>query len=251
MTAVFTALARALESLLQARMLLLCITPLLLALLVWLLIGGLAWHDSWQWMHSSLESQPWATRVEPPPWMGGMMTGFGQGLLAAGTTLMLLMVLVPAVWMTMLLIAALIAMPWMVRHVASRDYPSLERLHGGSFFGSLWNAVWAVAVFSLLWLLSLPLWLLAGAGALIGLLLTGWVTQRLLRYDALADHASRAERVLIFDRASGQLWLLGVVLTLLALVPVVNLVLPVYAGLAVIHLCLGALEEIRRDGPIV
>jgi uncharacterized protein involved in cysteine biosynthesis len=108
-----------------------------------------------------------------------------------------------------------------------------------------------VAVFSLLWLLSLPLWLLAGAGALIGLLLTGWVTQRLLRYDALADHASRAERVLIFDRASGQLWLLGVVLTLLALVPVVNLVLPVYAGLAVIHLCLGALAEIRRDGPIV
>jgi CysZ protein len=268
MQKIFDALTRALASLLHPQMLLLCIAPLLLAGLVWLVVVALTWHDGWMWMRGTLESGlgaagstaeslagPWAGRVEPPEWMHGMMAMDGEaiagGLLAVATGALLLVLLVPAVWMTALVNFALIAMPWTVSLVGRRDYTGLERLEGGNWLGSLWNAMVAVAVFVVLWLLTLPLWLLGGLGALLGLALTGWVTQRLLRYDALALHATAAERRLVIERAGGRLWLLGIVITLLAIVPLFNLVLPVYAGLAVTHLCLMELAEVRREGPVV
>jgi len=264
MQKIFDALARALSSLLHPQMLLLCFAPLLLALLVWLVVVALSWDEGWLWMRGSLENgiggagsvaSPWAGRVEPPEWMHGMMALDGEaiagGLLAVATTALLLVLLVPAVWMTALVIFALIAMPWTVSLVGRKDYPGLERLEGGNWLGSLWNALVAVTVFVVLWLLTLPLWLLGGLGALLGLALVGWMTQRLLRYDALALHATAAERQLVFERAGGQLWLLGIVITLLAVVPLFNLVLPVYAGLAVTHLCLMELAEVRREGVVV
>ena len=260
MQKILDALGRALASLLQPQMLLLCIAPLLLAFLVWLVLLALTWHDGWVWLQQGYETQfgaggPWAGRVEPPHWMHGMMALDGDnlvtGLLALTGGLLLLALLVPAIWMTALVIAALIAMPWMVRHVGRKDYPGLDRLDGGTWYGSLWNAVVAIGAFVVLWLLSLPLWVLGGLGALLGLLLIGWVTQRLLRYDALALHATATERAIVFERAGGHLWMLGVLLALLALVPVFNLVLPVFAGLAVTHLCLMELAEVRREGAVV
>ncbi len=243
MTDVIQALGRATVSLLHPRMLLLCLAPLLLALLLWVVLGVLFWREALEWTQSSVVPGEWAHSVEQHSW--------AEPLLALGAGMLLVLLWVPAVWLTMLVIAAIVAMPWIVSHVAGRDYPGLERLRGGSFFGSLWNAVAGVLLFALLWLLTLPLWLLAGAGALAGLLVTGWATQRLLRYDALAEHASAAEMRLLIERLGGRLWLLGVVCALLALVPVVNLVAPIYAGLAVTHLCLMELAELRRDGVVV
>lgn len=260
MQKVLDALGRALASLFHPQMLLLCIAPLLLAMLVWLLIVALTWHDGWEWLQHGYDARfgaggPWAGRVEPPHWMHGWVAmdaaSLTSGLLALTGGLLLLALLVPAVWMTALVIAALVAMPWIVSHVGRKDYPGLERLDGGTWLGSLWNAITAVGVFAVLWVLSLPLWLLGGIGALLGLALVGWVTQRLLRYDALALHATAAERVLVFERAGGRLWALGVVLALLALVPLFNLVVPVFAGLAVTHLCLLELAELRREGVVV
>ena len=260
MQKILDALARALTSLLHPQMLLLCIAPLLLALLVWLVVVALTWHDGWMWMRHTVDAQlgdagPWAGRVEPPGWVHGMMewdaASIGGGLAAVAGTMLLLALVVPAVWMTALVIFALIAMPWTVSLIGRRDYPGLERLAGGNWLGSLWNAVVAVGVFAVLWVFTLPLWLLGGLGVLLGIALTGWVTQRLLRYDALALHASDAERRLIIERAGTRLWLLGIVITLLALVPLFNLVLPVYAGLAVTHLCLTELAEVRREGAVV
>lgn len=260
MQTILDALARALTSLFHPQMLLLCILPLLLAGLFWLGVVALTWHDGWVWFTQTLGSStgasgPWAGRVEPPAWMHGMMMleadWLADGMLATAGALLLLALLVPAVWMTALAIAAVIAMPWIVAHVGRRDYPGLARLDGGTWLGSLWNAIGAVLVFVVLWLLTLPLWLLGGLGAVLGLLLGGWVTQRLLRYDALSSHASVAERQLVIERAGGRLWLLGIVLVLLSLVPLFNLLLPVYAGLAVTHLCLLELAAVRREGPVV
>jgi len=42
------------------------------------------------------------------------------------------------------------------------------------------------------------------------------------------------------------LWLVGIISGLLAYVPVVNLVVPAYAGLAFAHYCLSALRRMRR-----
>ena len=52
-------------------------------------------------------------------------------------------------------------MPVMVNHIAERNYPQLDRLHGGSAAGGVWNTVIALAVLCGLAVATLPLWLQA------------------------------------------------------------------------------------------
>ena len=81
-----------------------------------------------------------------------------------------------------------------------------------------------------------PLW------PLIPLAILAWVNQRLLRYDALAEHADAAEMPRMFRERRGALYLLGFLLALLAYVPFVGFIGPVVFGLAFIRYLLGALD---------
>jgi uncharacterized protein involved in cysteine biosynthesis len=93
---------------------------------------------------------------------------------------------------------------------------------------------------------TLPLWLTGIGALLLPLILSAWFTQRMFRYDALADHASAGEYKRILQGSSGRLILMGIVLALLLYVPLVNLVVPVLSALAYTHLCLAELSRIRR-----
>jgi len=79
------------------------------------------------------------------------------------------------------------------------------------------------------------------------LLLNAWLNQRLFRYDALALHADREELRQVVRDARGRLFALGLVLAPLSLVPLVNLVAPLYAGIAFAYLCLGELAALRSS----
>ena len=69
---------------------------------------------------------------------------------------------------------------------------------GGGVAGSVWNGLVALGGMALLFIVSLPLWLLPPLWPLIPLAIFAWVNQRLLRYDALAEHADRGEMTRIF-----------------------------------------------------
>ena len=55
---------------------------------------------------------------------------------------------------------------------------------------------------------SIPLWLVPPLILILPPLIWGWLTYRVMAYDALAEHASRQERLEIFRRHRG--WLLGI-----------------------------------------
>jgi uncharacterized protein involved in cysteine biosynthesis len=133
----------------------------------------------------------------------------------------------------------------MVDYVASRSYPQLERRRGGGIAGTGWNGLVALAGMIGLAILSLPLWLLPPLWPIIPLLILGWVNQRLLRYDALAEHADAEEMRRLFRERRGSLYLLGLMLALAAYVPLVGFFAPVLFGLAFIHYLLGALDNAR------
>jgi hypothetical protein len=172
----------------------------------------------------------------------------GDAALFAAKLLILLM-LVPIIQLTALAILALFGMPAMVEHVAIRRYPQLARLRGGSFAGSVLNSLFALAGLVLLAVGSLPFWIFPPLWPLIPVAVLGWVNQRLLRYDALAEHARADEMRAIFTAERGALYLMGFLLALLAYVPVLGLFAPVLFGLAFIHYLLAALQA-RRAAPI-
>ena len=96
-------------------------------------------------------------------------------------------------------------------------------------------------------LLSLPFWLFPPLWPVIPLVILAWVNQRLLRYDALAEHADPQEMKRIFARRRGALYVMGLLLALVAYVPLLGFFAPVLFGLAFIHYLLGALAAERRS----
>jgi len=238
MNPVVKSLLFAFASLLHPRILWLMIWPMLIAVVVWgvvLLFTGaqvVAVLSGWmqQWMQSGAFFIRW---------------DFGDALTIAAKILVFL-AFVPLVWLTALFILSVFGMQAMVEHIASRRFPQLARRHGGGIAGSLMNSVVALAGMALLGAASIPLWLLPPLWPLIPVAIMGWVNQRVLRYDALAEHATADEMRSIFAARRGALYLLGAILALLAYVPLVGFLAPVLFGLAFIHFLLDELESLRK-----
>ncbi len=237
MDTILDALGKGLKSQLQPKMLVLVLWPMLLALLFW---GGVFW---WFW----------------DVWAGGLVVltqevGLEPRLAEWGfawvahwlITLLLLSLLLPAVYVTSLLFAAVFAMPVMLNFVVARDYPELEMKHGGTFVGSVWNGLLVVGVFLILWIITLPLWLIPFGVLVVPTLLSAYLNQRLFMYDALMDHANREEFEQIKARANGRLFGLGAMLGFVHYIPILNFFTPIYIGLAYIHFCLGELQRLRE-----
>ena len=162
----------------------------------------------------------------------------------------LFLVFVPLVYITALFILGIFGMQKMVDYVAQRSFPALERRHGGNAAGSVGNGVIALIGLAVLFIVSLPLWILPPLWPLIPLVIFAWVNQRLLRYDALAEHADRVEMQRLFRERRSALYAMGFLLALLAYVPFVGFIGPVVFGLAFIRYLLGALQELRASAII-
>ena len=181
------------------------------------------------------------------PALGFVRLDFGDAALVAANVILFLL-FVPLVYLTALFILGAFGMQKMVDYVAERSFPSLVRRRGGSTLGSVWNALVAFGGLVLFFLASVPLWFLPPLWPLIPLAILSWVNQRLLRYDALAEHAEKAEMARIFRERRGGLYMLGFLLALVAYVPFVGFLGPVVFGLAFIRYLLGALIELRYGG---
>ena len=236
------ALGRALVSQLHPRMLWLAVWPFLVSLVAWTVIG-FVFRDS---------AIRWITGLVGTSFVGGSIdTGFGWIGVDSGVAFVAavayLGVLFALTVLTALLIIATVAMPTVVAHVSGRDYPLLARKAGGSYLGSVGNAVWVGLVFLVGFVLTIPLWLIAPLAVIVPLLWWGWATARMFRYDALVVHASSEERTTLFARHGKAFLAIGVLVSLLNFVPPLFFLVPILGGLAFTHYALHALERLRAQ----
>ncbi|WP_300318385.1 EI24 domain-containing protein [Accumulibacter sp.] len=233
MTEIVLSLGRSLRTLGRGRVWLLFFGPALVALVVWI---GL--------MTFALEGLI-GILVEQPPltWLAswGAVWLAKLGAVLAGWLLVL-----AAAFVTAMLLAAIFVMPLLLDHVALADYPELARAGKDSLLAGAWNSIAAVLLYAVGWLLTLPLWLLPGLGLLLPILWMAWLTRRTFAYDALTVHATDQEWRVLRRQHGLPLLLLGVVLALLAHIPVLGLLTPTLAALAYTHFCLEALRRLRQ-----
>jgi len=227
----------ALGNLLHPRMLWLMLWPVLIAVGLWGLVAIWCWTGLVLWLADVLRH--WIeTATFFVQWDASTVA-----LVAA--KILVIIGLVPLIQLTALLILGVFGMPAMVEHVAGRSFPALERRRGGSFAGSVWNSVVALLGLALLGVVSVPFWIFPPLWPAIPVLVMGWVNQRVLRYDALAEHADAQEMLVVFKERRGAMYLLGAVLAVVAYIPVLGLFAPVLFGLAFIHYLLAELEALR------
>ena len=236
MHAAFSALGRAVSDLGQPRVLALGVLPPLAALGVWIVLAWLLADDWARWVANWIASSAWLAWVRDLGLSSIFVWGSGIAALA---------LLLPVMLVTAVLVTELFAMPMIVPLVARRYYPALAQRKGGTLAGSVWNASAAILLFAGMWLLSLPFWF-TGIGALVlPPLISAHFNQRMFRYDALAEHATPAEREAVVRGARWRLFTLGLLLAMMYAIPLVNLAVPILSALAFTHLCLAELARLR------
>ena len=241
MTPILNALSRSFRDLFRFKVLWIVIWPMLAAMVLWLALGVIFWDIFSRWIESGLDAigiQTWLEGVEPR-WIANLIQ----------VTLHFIL-FVPLIFITALVTTALFATPALIRLVAERDYPLLEREYGGNMVGNLLNAVIAVGIFIAIWVLTLPLWMI-GIGVLVPFVAAAYLNQRLFRFDAIAEHVSREEMQTMFNKYRKSWWSLGLLTGFLQFVPLLNLFAPVLTALAFIHFGLARLAELRNSTSIL
>ncbi len=252
---------------LHPRVIALSVLPVIIMGVLSLGLGYFFWESALALIRNNLDSH--ALVDATIRWLEGLGLSSLRTVLAP---VLLLFLAIPVIVICTLLFVAVFMTPAMVALVAERRFPQLERKSGGSFLAS---ALWSLgstllAVVALL--VSIPLWLIPPLIMILPPLIWGWLTYRVMSYDALVDHASPEERRQIFTRYRIPLLVIGVLSGYLGTVPSViwasgamfvvmaPILVPVaiwlytlvfaFSSLWFVHYTLAALEQIRRQNQV-
>ena len=133
--------------------------------------------------------------------------------------LMVILVVAPVLVVVSLLLVAVLMTPALVSLVAERRFPNLERKKGGSFIVSVAWSLGSTVLALVALVVSVPLWLVPPLVLILPPLIWGWLTYRVMTFDALAEHASKEERQEIFRRHRSSLLGIGILTGYLGAAP--------------------------------
>ena len=264
----FDSFWRAAAYCLRPRVMLLSVVPLLLMALLALVLQHFYWDAAVQGMASLLDDSTLLASMLS--WLASWGVLNVMDWLAP---LMVVLLASPVLVVVSLLAVAFLMTPALVNMVAVRRFPSLERKQGGALLASIsWSL--ASTVMALLALLfSVPLWLVPPLVLVLPPLIWGWLTYRVMAFDALAEHASKDERREVLRRhrvtllgmgvltgylgaAPSIVWASGVVfaaafVVLLPLAIWIYTLVFAFSSLWFAHFCLQALAQLRAANSAV
>jgi hypothetical protein len=231
----------------------LSLVPLILMMVIVMGLGALYWDAALQsvrvWMDAS-STLDWA-------WLWLERVGL-MSLKSVVPPLLLIVAVTPLVVVMSLLAVSFMMTPALVNMVADRRFVQLERKRGGSMLqGVAWTLLSVVLALGAL-VLTLPLWWLPPMAMVMPALIWGWLTYRVMTYDVLADHASRAERLELMRRYRFQLLVMGVITGLMGAAPslvwasgalFVAAFVVLISALWFVHFLLDALSQVRAEPP--
>ena len=264
MTQLFDSFWRAVMYCLHPRVIALSVLPVIVMAGMSLGLAYFFWDSALAVAKNSLDAYSLVSTMIQ--WLESLGLSNLQSVLAP---MLVLMLAIPVIAIITLFLVAIFMTPVMVKLVADRRFPELERKRGGSFLSSLLWSLGSTVLAAIALIISVPLWLIPPLVLVLPPLIWGWLTYRVMSYDALAVHASREERQHIFKAhrlqlltiglvggylgaAPSLLWASGAVFIALApiLVPVavwVYTLVFAFASLWFAHYALAALAQLRKQ----
>jgi len=248
---------------LHPRVIALSVLPLIIMVAISLGLGYFFWSDAVEAIRSQLSNYELLNTMVR--WLEGLGLGNLRMVLAPA---LLLCLAIPVIVIVSLLFVAMLMTPAMVALVAERRFPQLERKQGGSMLASLFWSLGSTLLAVVALVVSIPLWLIPPLILVLPPLIWGWLTYRVMSYDAMVDHASSQERRQIFKEhrmpllaigvlsgylgaAPSLIWASGAMFVAMAplLVPIaiwIYTLVFAFSSLWFAHYVLAALEQLRR-----
>jgi len=191
-----------------------CLHPkvIALSLLPLLIVGGAAAAlGYWFWEPAVADMRAWLENnalLEPLfAWLRAVGAGGWASVLAP---LVVVALAVPVFVFVSLLVAALLMTTAIVRLVAARRFPTLERRHGAGFWSGVAVSIGCTLVALAALIVSIPFWFVPPLVLVLPALIWGWLTYRVFAQDVLADHASRDERLQLLREERWPLFGMGI-----------------------------------------
>ena len=259
---------RALAYCLMPRVIVLSLLPLAMLLTVTVSWAYFYWEPTQVFVRDLLAS--WQMLQSMTDWLIENGAGELQGVLVP---LVVIFVVTPVLVVVSLLGVSFMMTPALVDLVVQRRFSHLALKRGGSTVTSLlWTIVSTLGAM-LAMVITLPLWLVPPLMFVVPPLIWGWLSYRVMVFDALVSHASREERIAIGKEHRLWLLLIGVITGYLGALPsvvwasgalfaaaflvLVPLAIWIYAlvfaftSLWFTHYSLGALESLRAESAFV
>jgi len=249
---------------LRPRVIVLSLLPLALVIGMTVGLGYLFWDAALDQVRLVLDSSAFVNNGWA--WLDSMGLGRIKTVLAP---LIIIFTVTPVIVVVSLLVVALLMTPVLVQLVALRRFPELQERNGASFLHSLAWSLGSTALALVALVISIPLWFVPPLVLVLPPLIWGWLTYRVMAFDALAAHASADERRTVLRRHRTQLMGMGVLAGYLGAAPslvwasgaffppwfvfLAPLAIWIYtlvfafSSLWFAHYCLAALANLRRE----
>ncbi len=260
---------RALAYCLMPRVMLLSLLPLAMLLVLSVSWGYFYWAPTQDWVRDMLAS--WQLLQGMLDWLQD--NGAGE-LQAVMVPLVVIFAITPILVVISLLAVSFMMTPALVDLVVQRRFAHLALKHGGTTLTSLAWTMGSTVIALVAMVISLPLWVVPPLMFIVPPLIWGWLSYRVMVFDALVVHASREERLTIGRQHRIWLLLIGVLTGYMGALPslvwasgavfaaaflvLIPLAIWIYAlvfaftSLWFTHYSLGALEALRaQTGTVV
>ena len=262
--AVANAFVHALGQVMLPRVIGMTLLPLLAMTAVALGLGYFFWTGTVEAMRAGL--QGWALIG----WLDGhLQLGWPGGLAGLLAPFFVVALATPVIVLSSLVVVSMLMTPALTRLVAERRFPQLAQRRGASLLGSIGWSAGSLLLAIVALLLSMPLWLIPPLVLILPPLIWGWLTYRVMSFDALAEHATAEERSTLLRQHRGALLTIGIVSGYLGAAPSVvwasgvlfaalfAVLVPlaiwiytlvfVFSSLWFAHYCLEALRQLRAN----
>ena len=255
---------RAVAYCLHPRVIVLSLLPLALMAVLSAGVGYFYWDAAVAWTRAALDA--WPLLAGFWGWIERLFSGDVRDALAP---MLVVFAATPLLVVLSLLIVAAFMAPALTRLVAQRRFGSLQEKKGGSVLGAIVRSIGVTLAALLALMVSMPLWLIPPLVLVLPPLIWGWLTYRVMSFDALADHASAEERETLLRRhrlpllgigvvcgylgaAPSIVWASGLLFAaaFLVLVPIaiwIYTLVFAFSALWFAHYCLDALAQLRAQ----
>jgi hypothetical protein len=236
------AFKRATVSQCHPAMLFAVLLPFLIVLVGAILLLWFCWTPLTDWLRD--EASTWSVVNDVDEWLVAV------GLFSLKVYLVPVIaaaILLPVSGILGLAVAAVFVMPLVLRHVGQREYSLVAQQGRHATAVSVWNALWVSIAFAVGWVLTLPLWLVPPMAILLSVFWWAFAFSRMMRIDAIVEHASPEERRILLRRNNMGFWTIGLICSLINLIPPAWVVLPVFSALVFAHYGLDGLQRLRQE----
>jgi len=255
---------RALAYCLMPRVMLLSLLPLAMLLVLSVSWGYFYWAPTQDWVRDMLAS--WQLLQGMLDWL---QDNGASELQAVMVPLVVIFAITPILVVISLLAVSFMMTPALVDLVVQRRFAHLALKHGGTTLTSLAWTMGSTVIALVAMVISLPLWVVPPLMFIVPPLIWGWLSYRVMVFDALVVHASREERLTIGRQHRLWLLMIGVLTGYLGALPslvwasgavfaaaflvLIPLAIWIYAlvfaftSLWFTHYSLGALEALRAQ----